>query len=82
MDLFGRERARLRQELAELDEKHKRTSARAAERQDKIAELERLIEDLKGEVLSRRQRKAPRDEIDAAERALQEAQATHSRSTR
>jgi flagellar biosynthesis chaperone FliJ len=75
MDLFGNKRRQLRQELSKI-------SNRAAERQDKIAELERVIEDLKAEVHSRSRRGATSSEVSAAEAALRDAQAIHSDSTR
>ncbi len=82
MDLFGNKRKQLRRELSELQAKHESLANRAGERQDRIAELERVIDDLKGEVHSRRQRGAPASEISAAEAALRDAQAIHSDSTR
>jgi flagellar biosynthesis chaperone FliJ len=75
MDLFGNKRKQLRQELSKV-------SNRAAERQDKIAELERVIDDLKAEVHSRRRSGASSSEVSAAEAALRDAQAIHSDSTR
>ena len=82
MDLFGNKRNQLRRELRDLRAKHESASNRAAERQDRVVELERIIDDLKAEVHSRRQRGAPASEISAAEAALQDAQAIHSESTR
>jgi hypothetical protein len=82
VDLFGRERARLRREIAELKAKQAQTSQRAGEGQAKIHELERIIEDLRAEVARRKSRGAPAREVSEAETALRDAQAIHSESTR
>lgn len=103
MDLFGRERARLRDELAglktekaglqeenerlhdnetKLKAKQQRTAAGAVKRQDKIVELERIIDQLKADLQSCRVRNAPASEINAVAAALHDAEAIHSRSTR
>ena len=82
MDLFGTKRNQLRRDLRELRSKHESVSNRAAERQDRIVELERVIDDLKAEVHSRRQQGAPVSEISEAEAALQDALTIHSESTR
>lgn len=82
MDLFGNERKRLRGQLRELRSQQQSTSDRAAERQDRVVELERIIEDLRAEVHSSRSRGASNSEISAVEQALQDAMAIHGESTR
>ncbi len=96
MDLFGRERARLRQELEQLahqrdeavaradaqTQRAQKASKRARERQDRLMELENVIEDLRGEVAIRGSRGAGTAELQEAERALRDAQAIHSAATR
>ena len=81
MDLFGRERARLRKELGALQAQKDKTASRAKERQQKVHELERVIDDLKGEVARLKLTGAGSD-VTAAQRALDDAMAIHSESTR
>ncbi len=82
MDLFGRERARLRKELEALQAQKDKTASRAKERQQKVHELERVIDDLKGEAARLKHTGAAGSDVTAAQRALDDAMSIHSESTR
>jgi chromosome segregation ATPase len=96
VDLFGTQRRRLREELeaahrerdealdraASQSKKASAASRRAAERQDRLMELQRVIDELRAELAQRRLQGAPAAQVHAAEEALQDALAIHSRATR
>jgi len=96
VDLFGHERSRLREELAtlrkeneklqgaeaKLRDRQKSAASSAARRQDKVVELEQIIDQLKADLHGCRVRSASESEVTAVESALRDAQAIHSNSTR
>jgi uncharacterized coiled-coil DUF342 family protein len=79
VDIFGNKK---RQEIDDLKAKLEKASLRAGERQDAIHELQRKIEDLQGDVQVLKKNGAPAEQVNAAEKALRDAQAVHGRATR
>lgn len=89
MDLFGNERRRLRAELEELHAQNDKTqaqrdktSAQAVKRQEKVNELERIIDDLRGEVARLKSTGGSSHQVSEAQSALSDALAIHSRGSR